>query len=184
MANLQGRKQTAEHIAHRVAAWHKSTALETLRKLAAARTGVQTGIPHTEEHKQKIAIAMLGKRNSLGTKRSLSFRQHLSEYWKDNPNHNHWIDGKGAERSTLRAKDMQRLEYRLWREEVFKRDRYACVWCGGGSGKLEADHIRPYSLFPELGYEVSNGRTLCKTCHAKTPSYKGRIRHWREEVAV
>jgi hypothetical protein len=68
------------------------------------------------------------------------------------------------------------LEYRLWREAVFKRDNYTCIWCGARSKKgkkviLNADHIKPFALYPELRFAIDNGRTLCKECHKKTDSY-------------
>lgn len=67
-------------------------------------------------------------------------------------------------------------EYKLWRKAVFERDDYTCVWCGikSGNGKtvyLEADHIKPFSLYPELRFAIDNGRTLCKECHKKTETY-------------
>lgn len=79
------------------------------------------------------------------------------------------------------------FEYREWRKEVFKRDNYMCVACGARNGfgvsvRLEADHIRPFSLFPELRFSVSNGRTLCKACHALTDTYMGRIRNLKKQM--
>jgi 5-methylcytosine-specific restriction endonuclease McrA len=40
--------------------------------------------------------------------------------------------------------------------------------------RLEADHIKPFCRFPELRLVVSNGRTLCKDCHRKTPTWGAR----------
>jgi len=60
--------------------------------------------------------------------------------------------------------------YRKWRKFVLSRDNYTCIWCGA-TDTLEVDHIRPKSLFPELVFEISNGRTLCHPCHMKTPTY-------------
>lgn len=64
------------------------------------------------------------------------------------------------------------LEYKLWREAVFKRDNFTCVWCNNNkSGNLEADHIKPFAYYPELRFAIDNGRTLCKDCHRKTDTY-------------
>ena len=127
-----------------------------------------------EEQKSKIANANKGKKNALGTKRSESFRRKLSDYWAANrENHNHYVDGKGHERTSARVADMSRLDYRLWREAVFKRDNYRCVMCGD-AGILHADHIKPYAKYPDLRYTVSNGRTLCVPCHKQTPTYGGK----------
>lgn len=59
------------------------------------------------------------------------------------------------------------FEYEEWRTKVFERDLYTCQGCGKIGGWLEADHIKPFALYPELRLEISNGRTLCKPCHKK-----------------
>lgn len=62
-------------------------------------------------------------------------------------------------------------EYKDWRTKVFKRDNWTCQDCGQRGGVLNADHIKPQSLYPELRFKVSNGRTLCRPCHKKTPTW-------------
>lgn len=57
------------------------------------------------------------------------------------------------------------LEYRNWRDAVFKRDRYTCRVCGQHGGKLNAHHIKHFAQYPELRLEVMNGITLCYDCH-------------------
>jgi nucleoside-diphosphate-sugar epimerase len=64
----------------------------------------------------------------------------------------------------------QSSKYRKWRESVLARDNSKCVFCDGDD-ELNVDHIRPFSRFPELRFDLSNGRTLCIECHKKTPTY-------------
>lgn len=67
--------------------------------------------------------------------------------------------------------------YREWRRKVFQRDMFSCVKCGYRSHKrkdIRADHIKPFSLYPELRLVVDNGRTLCLPCDLKYGwRYKG-----------
>lgn len=68
------------------------------------------------------------------------------------------------------------FEYKEWREAVFTRDAYTCVFCGAHTGnghrvELHADHIQPFATHPELRFDVSNGRTLCAPCHRQTDTY-------------
>jgi 5-methylcytosine-specific restriction endonuclease McrA len=63
------------------------------------------------------------------------------------------------------------LEYRMWRRSVYERDHFTCVFCGATKVPLEADHIKPFALFPELRFAIDNGRTLCKPCHRTTSTF-------------
>lgn len=77
-----------------------------------------------------------------------------------------WQGGLTAKHTKIRNSDA----YKLWRKAVFERDNYTCVYCGDApGGRLEADHIKLFSLFPELRLDLDNGQTLCQPCHrAKT----------------
>ena len=90
------------------------------------------------------------------------------------PNNRRWI----ADRSTIDEKRLIRdsMEYRLWREAVFARDHFTCQECGAQGCELNADHVKPFALFPELRTAIDNGRTLCVPCHMKTPTWGGRTR--------
>lgn len=76
---------------------------------------------------------------------------------------------KGKSMDVLNIRRLR--EYKIWRQSVFERDNFTCIWCGQRGGKLEADHIKPFALFPELRLAIDNGRTLCKECHKKTDTY-------------
>lgn len=78
--------------------------------------------------------------------------------------------GKTDEQKRIRTS----VDYRLWRLSVFERDNFTCQLCGTRGGKLNADHIKRFSDFPELRLELSNGRTLCEDCHRKTETYGNR----------
>jgi hypothetical protein len=57
-------------------------------------------------------------------------------------------------------------EYKTWRDKVLIRDHYKC-WICRQRGNF-AHHIFSFSLFPELRFEIDNGRTLCRICHDET----------------
>ncbi len=69
--------------------------------------------------------------------------------------------------SDRRQTAMSRFDYIEWRNAIYKRDGFVCQICNKIGGILNADHIKPWIDFPELRYEISNGRTLCKECHSE-----------------
>ena len=94
---------------------------------------------------------------------------------------------KGS-RTALVAAIRKLEEYEQWKRTVFIRDRFQCQHCGARNGRkrvIEADHIIGLALLVrENGinsveeakgclflWDTDNGRTLCRTCHQKTPSY-------------
>ena len=111
-----------------------------------------------------------GKWN-IGRKHSDKAKRRMSEL-KKGERHPRWKGGITPINKAIRNS----LEYKLWREAVFKRDNYTCVWCGAKSEKgktifLHADHIKQFAFFPALRFAIDNGRTLCEPCHRKTDTY-------------
>ena len=122
--------------------------------------GKKGWIKHKPETIEKL------RKISTGRKLSEEAKRRLSELHKGSKNYS-WKGGI----TPMRVKIWHSLEYKLWRKSVFKRDNYTCVRCGQRGGRLEADHIKPFSLYPDLRFEASNGRTVCKSCHFKTDTY-------------
>lgn len=124
------------------------------------------------EHKLKLSLINKGKTASQETRRKLSqrFKGERSHLWKGGVTSHH-------------DKIRKSLDYSLWRESVFERDKYKCVLCGDNrGGNLNADHIKPFALFPDLRFEVSNGRTLCIKCHKQTSTWGSRSRNYKSYI--
>lgn len=127
------------------------------------------GRKHDMVSKTKMSKAKKGKKISDETRRKISKanRGEKSYFWKGGlTDINHSI--------------RHSFEYRAWRKEVFKRDNYTCQICKNKNGcgttvKIQADHIKPFSKYPSLRFDLSNGRTLCIECHRKTDTYGGRV---------
>ena len=126
--------------------------------VSAKKSGVgkwMKGRPVTEEHRKRTV-----ERNKL----------------RKGEKHWNWQGGITLESGRIRHS----LEYKLWRTAVFTRDNWTCIWCGYKSrgtkpADINADHIKPFSLYPELRFAIDNGRTLCLECHRKTDTYGQKV---------
>lgn len=74
-------------------------------------------------------------------------------------NHPNWKGGVSKENDRRDNND-----YKNWRQQVYQRDNYKCIKCGGKE-KINAHHLYSWKYYPDLRYEVSNGITLCEKCH-------------------
>lgn len=148
--------------------WKLSDEAKENHRKSMAGKGV--GRKLSKEHKANISKSISGERNPM---KKLENRIKMSRSHKAKGVNHHAYKGGVSTTNELARKSQ---EYRLWREAVFRRDDYTCQDCGvrSGNGKkvtINADHIKPFSLFPELRFAIDNGRTLCVTCHKKTDTY-------------
>jgi hypothetical protein len=137
-----------------------------------------------KESRQHQAEKMRGRVLSKETKLKMSLAQRKRETTKGVPHYGHrgklsgnlnpsWKGGI----TPIYAKIRNSTEYALWRTAVFIRDNYTCQSCGDTtSGNLNADHIKPFSTYPELRFAIDNGRTLCIECHRQTDTYGWKAR--------
>jgi len=82
---------------------------------------------------------------------------------------------KGGSSGLMKTLQMSR-DWALWREDVFKRDDYACRVCGSKE-HIEPHHIIPKTMRLDLIFEVSNGLTLCKECHKQLHHLYGGVKN-------
>lgn len=149
-----------------------------------------------QSHKDNISKAMKGRMpkfipNNKGIVRSAENRKRISQTLKKKgikpprppreklcrgERHRWWKGGVTPINEAIRKS----LEYRLWRKAVFARDSYTCIWCGKKDKSIQADHIKPFALYPELRFAIDNGRTLCHECHKTTDTYGKNV--WGNEV--
>lgn len=121
----------------------------------------KTCTKHSEESKKLISkIAkdkgygkwMIGKKGNSGSFKNGQFAKEKHPFWKGGI-------------TPINQVERHSGEYIEWRKKVFERDNYTCQICGNRGNKIHADHIKPFALYPELRTELSNGRTLCVSCH-------------------
>lgn len=138
---LKGRKFSDEH-RHKISIWAK-TRIKFQKEITEKARIANTGVPKTPEHNLKNSIAHMGEKS---------------------PN---WKGGI----TPINYKIRNSARYKKWRKAVFERDNWTCQHCCIRGGKLNADHIKPFATFPDLRFDIKNGRTLCEDCHKKTNSY-------------
>jgi hypothetical protein len=139
-ANL-GRKQTIEHIRKRVLS--------------------NAGYNHSDETKLKISLANSKFPHNKNKYTRKSEKKIKFPSLKRGLNQFHW-NWRGGITTQNKA---ERLEfYKDIREIIFKRDKYKCQICDNG-GNLQVDHIKSWSKYPELRFNIDNCRTLCTKCH-------------------
>lgn len=150
---------------------HKSKCFECdrvkQRKSTKGRISAFKGREHTDETRQKMSEAQRNRPRPKGKSRTPEQRAYISQMTKAKvtmrgSNHHSWKGGIKPINEKIRHSN----EYVLWRLVVFTRDNFTCQNCGDNrGGNLNAHHIKPFAAFPSLRFEISNGITLCETCH-------------------
>lgn len=133
----------------------------------------------SKEWRKKLSLSHMGNRQSQSTRDKISkttkgrpkpwllgkhhteeHRRRIGKYHKKEKNIN-WKGGITPINHKIRTS----LEYKLWREAIFKRDNWTCQRCKQNGGELRAHHINNFSNYIDLRLAIDNGITLCSICH-------------------
>lgn len=91
----------------------------------------------------------------------LSFRWKAGTYtMPSGVDHYRWKGGVTPENKALRRRFQVEIA-----PLVLSRDKFTCTACEARNVELHVDHIKSWALSPELRFDMSNCRTLCRDCH-------------------
>lgn len=177
----KGRIATPEQLGGLRAGWEKQKTDPHIpddaarEKMRAAKLGKKL----RPEHAAKLAAALRNLTPEQYAERArkggLARRGSIAP-WFRGPNNPNWRGGVHAQNATERKVFQTSAEYVSWRRSVFERDNFTCQHCGVRGGELHADHIKPFATHPQLRTDLSNGRTLCVSCHRKTDTWGAKSR--------
>jgi 5-methylcytosine-specific restriction endonuclease McrA len=154
-------------------------------KQAAAKRGKRL----TAETRARMSASRKGvpKPDGFGEKLSASLKGRAAP-WATGPNSPWWRGGATDTQKRIRAS----RQYRLWRKAVLERDKHQCIKCGATS-RLDVDHEVPFAVLlletnlcqsPSWLFDIDNGRTLCRDCHKKTPTWSRKTDNLPEAVLL
>lgn len=152
---------------------HRKNISDGLIKFYSLNPVWNKGKLHLKETKRKISKALKGRISwNKGMLKPIVWTDEMRNKLKlaqSGSNNSNWKGGT----SSLEKRIKGSSEWKNWRIQIFTRDNFTCQECGSNK-KLHPHHIKPFSVFIELRFDVDNGKTLCKECHKKTDTYGGK----------
>lgn len=119
------------------------------------------------EHRQRLSASHMGKtipeEQRIKIRMAVRTAKRKAKYHTDE-----WYKEWTATRNSA--------EVHEWRQNILARDDFTCQICRKRGVKLHVDHIKSFYVYPDLRFDLSNGRTLCIWCHRATPTYGARLK--------
>jgi hypothetical protein len=161
---------------------------EKIGKAQIGRIGGMQGKHHSEKAKRKIGLGNKGKVVSIEAKKKISKAKKGKKRWWSFPTEFKkgnkgnkcfaWKGGRSIENQLARGS----IEIKNWRKRIFGRDNYTCQKTGIKGGKLCAHHIKNFSKYPDLRYEINNGITFSEKIHNEFHKKYGRRNNTKEQL--
>lgn len=114
--------------------------------------------PRSKEIRIRIGEKLIGNTNGFKKGQACIVPLKSRKRGKD---HHAWKGGISGKYEKIRHS----LKYRNWRKEVYQNDYWTCQICQYKGIKIIAHHLLPFSKFPKLRFDISNGITMCRKCH-------------------
>lgn len=76
-----------------------------------------------------------------------------------------WQEESAIDRPRKNPHSTSRTRERQWSVSIRQRDNNTCQRCKDVAPSHDAHHIAPRSQRPDLKFDLSNGVTLCSSCH-------------------
>jgi len=150
---------------------------ETKRKIGIKSASRKYG-PMSEEHKQKISLALKGKpcpHPNRKSRKGIPTGYIPKSAFKKGHKVWNYIDGRSGR---IDLKNRYGKDWPKIRESVFERDGYCCQCCKSDGIILEVHHIIPFMITKDNS--MDNLISLCKKCHRKVEAEEMRKLKGRE----
>ena len=132
---------------------------------------------HTSEENAAKSKRQIGNTYAKDCKHTPEMR--LAKSIRQHSKNSHfWQGGLTAKNAAIR----NGIDFKLWREAVYKKDNWTCQACGATKGTISPHHILNFADYPDERFVVDNGITLCINCHTAFHARYGRRKTNRQQL--
>lgn len=152
--------------------YQPATGKENIGRFKKDNIAWNKGLEFSQEIRDKMSLAKRGKPSPNKGKPGKKWTQEQIENYKKRA-----VESWVKKRQTHIAVPNSRCS--SWSHKIRNRDDNTCQHCGSKE-KLHAHHIIPWNTNIELRYDLSNGITLCNSCHHKLEGFQKGHASWNK----